>query len=217
MSMIDPPGVTTSGGLLLALLPSLGAAPRGSQALLKWAGPGPLAVCQSDLVIAGESSSPLTAVFGLEPGSAFAAQTSIGLVEFRGHGVPSLWQFNGLSVAPPTIDPLQTLVAVWLPLVLSLIDDPHFLIGIVNKGVEPMNLPNLVYESRLAINGQSHPFVDPGHWDGRAELSAGAGTSLRFRFEHFGVSIPTGPAAMSFSCGGWATNPCEVTWRRSDV
>jgi len=202
---------------MLALVPPLGAGMQGSRAVLKWAGPGPLVIEESRLSpVSGDPHSALDDALGLARGMRIDAPTSLSLAELHRLPHPLRWQVNGLSVENCPFDPGQALQAVWLPLVLPIEDDPHFLIAMANSGPDPVRLPELVYESTLTVDARPFAFVDPGHWDGKAVLHPGAGTMLRFRFGDFGTSVPVAPATMAFTAGDWTTRPTRVAWRRAD-
>jgi hypothetical protein len=218
MSENDPPGVATGGGLMLALLPPLGVGWPGPRAQLKWAGPEPLVIEESRLSSPGDA--PIVEfgdAMGLTRGTRIIAPASLSLLEPRRTGDTPSWCVNGLTATAMPLDPAQTMAVMWFPLLLPLADDPHFLVALVHAGPGPLPLPELVYESRLTIDREAFAFADPGHWDGRARVNAGAGAVLRFRFEHFGARIPDGPATMTYRCGPWTSSPVSVAWRQTHV
>lgn len=212
------PAVIVSGGLLLALLPPLGGRSLGSQAWLKWAGPEPLVIGESYLSVPGEDSGrDVASAFALVRGTPIDAPASLALVEPRARRGPTRWSLNGLRVTAQSIEPERSLIVLWLPLLVPLPDDPHFIVAIVNSGPDPLSLPDLIFESRLRIGHADHPFADPGLWDGRTVVAAGAAAVLRLRFDHFGATVPYGSATMEFSCGAWSSDPVPVVWRQADA
>lgn len=210
----DQHAVAVSEGLLLALLPPLGARAPGSQAWLKWAGPGPLVIGESQLSAPGGDAD---GAFALVPGTPIEPPASLALVEPRAPRGTASWSLNGLRVTAQPIEPERSLIVLWLPLLVPVPDDPHFIVAIVSSGPDPLSLPDLVFESRLRIDHVDHAFADPGLWDGRAHVAPGAAAVLRLRFDHFGATIPRGSAVMEFACGGWSSDPVSIVWRQVDA
>lgn len=206
----DRPGVAMSGNLMLALLPGLGSRSRVRKAWLKWAGPGPLIVQRSSL--GNSDSDHLDDAFGLFPGTSIESPGSLSLADVRERPEPSSWTLNGVTVEPAHPDP--HLIVLWLPLIVPG-DEVHFVAAVVNGGMELLRLPDLVWDSRLKIDGTSHAFADPGQWDGLAAIRPGSSATLRFRFEQFGANIPDGAALVSFELGEWSSSPVEVEWRQA--
>lgn len=201
-------GVAARGGLMLALLPALGSPARVRQAWLKWAGPEPLTVERSTLGPA--DGGGLEDAFGLAPGTSMDAPASLSFAEVRPRPEPAPWTLNGLTVEPA--DPSPGLTVLWLSLIVPG-DEVHFVAAIVNDGPRPLALPDLVWESRLSIDGSQFAFADPGRWDGRAMIDAGGAAVLRLRFDHFDAPIPDRKAVMTFHCAPWTSPETEVDWR----
>ncbi|MCW4460962.1 hypothetical protein OK349_04530 [Sphingomonas sp. BT-65] len=155
--------------------------------------------------------------FDLTRGTSIDPPGSLALVEPRPPRGLTCWTLDGLRVTAQPVEPERSLIVLWLPLLVPVPDDPHFIVAIVNYGPDPLSLPDLVFESRLRIDRADHVFAEPGLWDGRALVDAGAAAVLRLRFDHFGATVPRSSAVMEFACGAWSSDPLPVAWRQADA
>jgi len=217
MTPNDQPGVFTTDGLLLALLAPTGSRTRGVQAWLKWRGPGHLSIDRSHLSAPGPDGDGVDDAFGLAADLRIDAPASLALTELRPSGRPGTWRLNDLSVTAPPFAPERPLTVLWLPLLVPVPDDPHFIVAIRNPGPERLSLPDMIFESRLRIDDVDHAFAEPGLWDGRAFVAPGDAAVLRLRLDDYGAAVPNGAVRMAFSCGSWSSDPTAIAWLGSDA
>lgn len=216
MTPNDQPGVVLADGLLLALLSLPDTRARGMQAWLKWRGPGPLPIGRSHLS-APDRDAGLHDAFGLAAGTRIDAPASLALAELRKSGEPGDWALNEIRVTAPPFEPERPLTVLWLPLLVPVPDDPHFIVAIRNPGQIRLSLPDMVFESRLRIDGVDHAFAEPGLWDGRAFVAPGDTAVLRLRLDHYGAAVPNGPTRMAFACSAWSSDPVSIVWLGKDA
>jgi hypothetical protein len=209
--------------LMMALLPVLGprAALEARHAVLKWAGPGQLAVTDSTLAFADDAGRIVErreGAFGLEAGATIAPPYSSALSDDGGApaaAVTQRWRLNGWAVAASAGVPesdWSRLVSTCLPLQVPLSTDEHFVLQLVNTGTVPLDLARGVQQAICFVDGTAWRSSAGRIWNGPYLLRPGHASIRRFRLADFPGGPVTGTHEVVLELLGRRSSPQRVRW-----